>query len=493
MDTVFLKLVHMSAGAAWLVGAVIALRLCFRGVPKAIHCALWALVAVRLLCPVSIESSVSLVPDKIAGGEIVSSWMGTEEVEEDVLEAGSAGDTSQKVANDRQNVVYGTKATAISMLSKIWLAGAASMLLYAAVACLRLRSAVRLSIHARENIWRCERVDTPFVMGVFRPRIYLPLEMDERQTELVLAHERAHLRRGDHIWKLLGFALLSVYWFSPPIWVAYILFCRDMELACDEMAVSCMDTNGRKAYSMALLDNSASHRKSAVYPLAFGEVGVKRRIAAVLRYKKPAVIVTAASLLVFAVAAVCLLTDPASEGSSADAGGAAEEARESAVDAAEEDTLHDAFFNVLGYDGYVYVDDGGGVGHQIRTYYAISDNGDFPIAVSFGFGDAQDYAIDLDGDGITELITNVQYGGDGAQRVYVYRWRGDAIVRGELPTTMLPASFDDWGTNATWSEYVPENGIFRLHYAQKGGGMYAVWETNDLKDFVFYPFDPEFP
>ncbi|MBQ3496833.1 MAG: hypothetical protein IJA73_01780 [Oscillospiraceae bacterium] len=492
MEALFLKLLHMSVSAAWLVGAVIVLRLCFRGVPKAIHCALWALVAVRLLCPVSIESSVSLVPDEIAGGEIISSWMDTEDVGGDTT-APAAAELSQKEDGAEKDAVRGTENGLLSAVSKIWLAGAAAMLLYAAVTCHRIRSAVRLSIHTRENIWRCEQVDTPFVMGVFRPRIYLPLEMDERQTELVLAHERAHLRRGDHIWKLVGFVLLSVYWFSLPVWVAYILFCRDMELACDEMAVSCMDTNGRKAYSMALLDNSVPHRKSAVYPLAFGEVDVKRRIAAVLRYKKPAVLVTAAALLVFAVVAVCLLTDPASEGSSADIGGAAEKMHESAVDAAEEDALHDAFFNVLGYDGYVYVDDGGGVGHQLRTYYAVSDNGVFPIAVSFGFGDAEDYAVDLDGDGITELITNVQYGGDGAQRVYVYRWRGDAIVRGELPTTMLPASFDDWGANATWSEYVPENGVFRLHYAQKGGGMYAVWETNDLKDFVFYPFDPEFP
>ena len=242
-------------------------------------------------------------------------------------------------------------------------------------------------------------------------------------------------------------------------------------------------------YSTALLDCSIPHRKNAVCPIAFGELDVKRRIVSVLHYKKPTGLVFAAAVLVFVTAAVCLLTDPVSEEPSVDAADTAEDAGAATIGAAADDTFSD----VLGYDGYVRVDEGGGVGHQMRTYYAVSGGKEFPIAVSFGFGDAEDYAVDLDGDGITELITNVQYGGDGAQRVYVYRWRGDAIVRGELPTTMLPKSFDDWGANATWSEYVPENGVFRLHYAQKGGGMYAVWETNDLKDFVFYPFDPEFP
>lgn len=491
MSAVFLKLLQMSLAAAWSVAAVVLLRFFFKKAPKSIHCALWALVAIRLFCPVSVESGVSLVPDKIASGEIVSSRVNIEDTHTDALENGVVSGAFAPVEEEGASQGLGNRT--IVVLSGAWLAGTLGMLFYAAFSCLCICSAVKLSFHARENIWRCERVDTPFIFGVFHPRIYLPIEMDERQTELVLAHERAHLRRGDHVWKILGFILLSVYWFSPPVWVAYILFCRDMELACDEMVVSGMDACERKEYSMALLDCSIPHPKKAVYPLAFGELDVKRRIASVLRYKKPAAVVTAASLLVFAAAAVCLLTDPVSEESSADAGDTAEETHESAVDAAEEDTLHDAFFNVLGYDGYVYVDDGGGVGHQLRTYYAVSGGKEFPIAVSFGFGDAEDYAVDLDGDGITELITNVQYGGDGAQRVYVYRRKDGEILRGELPTTMLPKSFDDWGVNATWSEYLPESGFFRLHYAQKGGGEYAVWDTNDLGDFVFCPFDPYAP
>ena len=327
MSALFLKLLNMSIAAGWLVVAVIVLRLCLRKAPKAIHCALWALVAIRLLCPFSLESNFSLIPEEVANGSVVSEW--TDDYIDDIdihhpssvyydaaIGAGrepiSDGEGGYYVVtkHDQLGEPAAIENTVVPVLSWIWLAGVAALLLYAAISYLRIRSRVKVSLNWKDNIWRSEQVDSPFILGVIRPKIYLPFGMDEAQMEHVVAHEQAHLSRRDHWWKPLGFILLAVYWFNPLMWVAYILLCRDIELACDEKVIRDMGAQDKKAYSEALLACSVPRRMIAACPLAFGEVGVKKRIASVLHYKKPAFWILIVALVASVAVAVCFMTNP---------------------------------------------------------------------------------------------------------------------------------------------------------------------------------------
>ena len=327
MSAVFLKLLNMSIAAGWLVVAVIVLRLCLRKAPKAIHCALWALVAIRLLCPFSLESSFSLIPEGVANGSVVSEW--TDDYIDDIdihhpssvyydaaIGAGrepiSDGEGGYYVVtkHDQLGEPATIENTVVPVLSWVWLAGVAALLLYAAISYLRIRSRVKVSLNWKDNIWRSEQVDSPFILGVIRPKIYLPFGMDEAQMNHVVAHEQAHLSRRDHWWKPLGFILLAVYWFNPLMWVAYILLCRDIELACDEKVIRDMGAQDKKAYSEALLACSVPRRMIAACPLAFGEVGVKKRIASVLHYKKPAFWILIVALITSVAVAVCFMTNP---------------------------------------------------------------------------------------------------------------------------------------------------------------------------------------
>ena len=327
MSAVFLKLLNMSIAAGWLVVAVIVLRLCLKKAPKAIHCALWALVAIRLICPFSLESSFSLIPEEVANGSVVSEW--TDDYIDDIdihhpssvyydaaIGAGrepiSDGEGGYYVVtkHDQLGEPATIENTVVPVLSWVWLAGVAALLLYAAISFLRIRARVKVSLNWKDNIWRSEQVDSPFILGVFRPKIYLSFGMDEAQMSHVVAHEQAHLSRRDHWWKPLGFILLAVYWFNPLMWVAYVLLCRDIELACDEKVIRDMGAQDKKAYSEALLACSVPRRMIAACPLAFGEVGVKKRIASVLHYKKPAFWILIVALIASISVAVCFMTNP---------------------------------------------------------------------------------------------------------------------------------------------------------------------------------------
>lgn len=327
MGAVFLTLLYMSLAASALVVVVVVLRLLLKRAPKAIHCALWAMVALRLLLPVSVESSFSLIPQDVADRELLTEWqddyVGEVTIIHDVSTSYDAAIAAGRepfadgeggyyvvTAPDRLDAPDTVETAVLPILGWVWLAGCAAMLLYAAVSFFRIRRRVRLSAPLRDNIWRCEAVDSPFILGFFRPNIYLPYDMDEGQTQYVIAHEEAHLRRRDHWWKPLGFLLLAVYWFNPLLWVAYILLCRDIELACDERVIRDMDASAKKAYSEALLSCSLPRHMVAACPLAFGEVGVKKRIASVLHYKKPAFWVLVVAILACVVVAVCFLTNP---------------------------------------------------------------------------------------------------------------------------------------------------------------------------------------
>lgn len=313
MEAVFLSLVNRSITAGWLVLAVLALRLLLRRAPKSVLCAMWGLVGLRLLCPVSIESPLSLIPSvqtlpetvlTAAQPEIYSGVAVIDRVVNPVLTNTLAAAPGESV-NPAQ-VLAG-------MLPWIWLLGMVGMLGYALFTTLRLRRRVATAVRLEQGVKQSEYVKTPFVLGLIHPTIYLPFHMESADAVHVLAHERAHIRRGDPWWKMLGFVLLAIYWFHPLMWVAYFFLCRDMEAACDEAVIRGLSREGRQGYAAALLRLSAAVPGLHACPLAFGEVGVKARIKGVINYKKPGFWIVTVAVLAAIVVAVCFLTSPAVE------------------------------------------------------------------------------------------------------------------------------------------------------------------------------------
>lgn len=311
MAAVFLKLLNLSISASWLVLAVLALRLVLRRAPKWVNVLLWGMVALRLMLPFSIESALSLIPSaETVSPEVVqfdpapTITSGVEFIDNAVNPSLSESFAAAPLASVNPLYVW------IYLAGWVWLIGLAAMLAYALVSYLRLRRRVSVSLCVQENIYLCDAISSPFILGVVKPRIYLPSGLDEVQRQNVLSHERAHLARHDHWWKPLGFALLAVYWFNPVLWLAYALLCRDIELACDERVIRTMDESAVKTYSTVLLACSMPRKAVITCPLAFGEVGVKERVRNALHYKKPAFWVVAASVAVCIVVAVCFLTNP---------------------------------------------------------------------------------------------------------------------------------------------------------------------------------------
>ena len=311
MAAVFLKLLNLSISASWLVLAVLALRLISKRSPKWMNVLLWGMVALRLMLPFSIESALSLIPSaETLSPEVVrfdpapTITSGVEFIDNAVNPSLSESFAAAPLASVNPLYVW------TYLAGWVWLIGLGAMLLYALVSYLRLRRRVSVSLCVRENIYLCDAISSPFILGVVKPRIYLPSGLDEVQRQNVLSHERAHLARRDHWWKPLGFALLAVYWFNPVLWLAYALLCCDIELACDERVIRTMDESAVKTYSTVLLACSMPRKAVITCPLAFGEVGVKERVRNALRYKKPAFWVVAASVAVCVVVAVCFLTNP---------------------------------------------------------------------------------------------------------------------------------------------------------------------------------------
>lgn len=326
MSNLFLRLLNISITAGWIVLVVVLLRFVFKKAPKWMRVVLWGLVALRLLLPVSIESPLSLVPSEqtvsIATWTLPNTAVGTSEEgsaaqrttgERVVFQTGfpalnSAINPTMKQSYEHHSTVSTVKVVA----GWVWLAGVIGMLFYALISFLRLRHRVRASVLLEKGVYVCDEISDPFILGLIVPKIYLPSGMDEQTRAYVLAHEKAHLSRFDHIWKPLGFLLLSVYWFNPFLWLAYILLCRDIELACDEKVVKELDDTGKAAYSEALVTASVSRRSIAACPLAFGETGVKSRVKSVLNYKKPAFWIILVAILACIAVAVCFLTVPRS-------------------------------------------------------------------------------------------------------------------------------------------------------------------------------------
>ena len=302
----FSNVLNASICAGWLVLAILILRLLLKRSPKWVHVALWGIVALRLLMPFSIESPLSLIPS-------------SQTVSKEVLQAGPVPGAEpaylQVVTNPSLGGTVSVELdTSISSFqwslvewNLIWFAGMAVMAAYTLLSYLSLRRRLRTAVLLRENIWQCEAVHSPFVLGLVKPKIYLPFGMAD---PYVIAHERAHIRRRDHWWKPLGFLLLTVHWFNPLIWLAYILLCRDIELACDEKVIAQLGNAQRADYSQALVACSVRRFRIAACPLAFGEVGVKERVKSIMNYRKPTFWIMVAAAAVCVTAAVCFLTDP---------------------------------------------------------------------------------------------------------------------------------------------------------------------------------------
>lgn len=300
LSEAFLKILNMSITASWVILITILLRLLLRKAPKAIVCFLWLFVAIRLICPFSVESVFSLIPvsEPISLGTIYS---------------------TEATVNAGQSNIGNTVSVPISPMQLVqvifpilWAIGMVVLLIFALISYLRLRKKVGMTVPYRDHIFLCDTIPSPFILGIFFPKIYLPSDLTENQIFYALAHEQAHLSRKDYLWKPLGYLLLVVHWFNPLCWIGYMLLCRDIEFACDEKAIRSLLFEEKRAYSQALLDCSVSRHTTIACPLAFGEVDVKARVKNVLHYKKPALWVVGGAAIVCAITAVCLLTNPRS-------------------------------------------------------------------------------------------------------------------------------------------------------------------------------------
>ncbi len=315
MDVIFLKLLNMSITAGWLILAVLCIRLIFRKMPKWISCLLWGIVAIRLLCPFSVESRFSILPSTepiksstVVEGEVqnyipsIDSHLTiVENTINPILTETFAYDESESTAP--LQVVTHTAGF-------VWLCGMILLIIFAIVSIIRLHKLVSEAVCVKDNIYICDAVKSPFILGVVRPRVYLSSALSEKEINYIIAHEYAHLKRKDHLWKALGYLSLCIYWFNPLCWVAYALLCKDIELACDEKVAKDMTLQEKKEYSKVLLSCARQRRLIMVCPLAFGEVGVKERVKSVLNYKKPTLWIIIAVAAVLVIVAICFLTNP---------------------------------------------------------------------------------------------------------------------------------------------------------------------------------------
>ena len=310
MLEIFLKIINMSISASYIVLAVLLLRLLLKKAPKWITVVLWGIVAVRLVCPFSIESVLSLIPSS----EVVSPDI--------MMDRTPEINTGIPIINQVINPVIsgsftpdpGTSANPLQLwiptFAVIWIVGMVALLIYTVISYVKVKRKIGTAVLLRDNVYQSENVVSPFVLGMIKPKIYLPFNMNEKDVEHVVAHEMSHIRRKDHLWKPLGFLLLTLHWFNPLMWLGYVLLCRDIELACDEKVIKELDHDARADYSQALLTCSVNRRMIAACPLAFGEVGVKDRVKSVLNYKKPAFWIIIAAVVACVAVAVCFLTNP---------------------------------------------------------------------------------------------------------------------------------------------------------------------------------------
>lgn len=637
MTELFLKIINMSLSASLIVLVILILRLILKKAPKWVYVLLWGIVAVRLICPFTFESPASLVPDTIGTGEIVSELMDDYIGDVDIHRSDSVyydaaiGAGREPIPDGEGGYYVVTKHgqlgepstvenSVVPVLSVAWAIGMVLMALYTAISYWCLRRSIDTAVHCKDNIFQSENVGSPFVLGIFRPKIYLPFRMDERNLKYVIAHEQAHIRRKDHWWKPLGFLLLTIHWFNPLMWLAYVLLCRDIELSCDERVIKELGNEQKADYTQALVSCSVSRRTVAACPLAFGEVGVKERVKSVMNYRKPAFWVVAVAVVACVVVAVCFLTNPKKEVpegielADLDGDGVSEQLLTEELTPNERYAVQiiradgsvlwstelglsnsewDAYFlyqdngvnGILrynpamsqGYADYSYelytfpngvqttyasekaefntnpdsvnpwpaeaeafaeevnellshskllISTLDGELHQygdtdivwncesplsgdstqavpvgelmgldcwyteeemfphfiVRTYYTMVPGSDTPLGIAESFRltdnlgyETGDHIVDPDGDGVTELVCNCQYGADGAWRVYIFRRNGEQIERGEINRAMMKdllTDWKEWGANSHIEWYNADTRMLEMHYDTGNG-----WKT----------------
>lgn len=310
MEQVFITLLNASITAGYLVLAVLLLRPILKKAPKFIRCILWGLVGIRLVLPFSLESILSLIPNaEPIPSEIVTTATPTVQTGLTFFNHAVNPILIQSMAPAPTDTVTPMQIF-MGIAWKVWLAGMIAMVIYSVFSFLLLKRKLREGVTEGGNIWLCDRISSPFLLGLFRPRIYLPSDLADADKDYVLAHERAHIRRKDHWWKPLGFLLLTVYWFNPLMWVAYIFLCRDIEFACDEKVIKELGDDHKASYSQSLIRCSVPKKMISACPVAFGEEGIKGRIKSVLNYKKPAFWIILIAIFLCIVVAVCFLTNP---------------------------------------------------------------------------------------------------------------------------------------------------------------------------------------
>ena len=310
MSELFLKIINMSISASWLVLAVLILRFVLKKAPKWINVLLWGIVAIRLICPFSFESTLSLIPS----AETIPLNIGMDTTPTINSGISAINNAVNPIISQSNTPMAGASVNllqiTIGIYEYIWIFGMIALALYTAISYWRLRRKVDTAVRYKDNIFQSENVSFPFVLGIIKPRIYLPFKMNGQYLEYVVAHEQAHICRKDHWWKPLGFLLLMIHWFNPLMWLAYVLLCRDIELACDEKVIKELGNEQRGDYTQALVACSVNRRMLAACPLAFGEVSVKERVKSVMNYKKPAFWVIIIAVIICVGVAACFLTNP---------------------------------------------------------------------------------------------------------------------------------------------------------------------------------------
>ena len=304
MDKLFITIVNNGLVASWIILAVIVLRKLLNRIPKWVNCLLWGLVAIRLAIPFSIESIFSLIPSAKpvpADIEYAKIPNAVNTVINPVLENHFAVKEIASV-NPIQVIIF--------ISSYIWMIGVIGLLIYAFVSFIMLKRQVKNAQAIDKGIFRSGTIDSPFILGFVKPSIYIPDYLDDEAYICVTEHEKAHIKRGDFIWKPFGFLILSVYWFNPLCWFAYIMLCKDIEYACDEKVTKDKDKNWKATYCQVLLDCSSKRKMIAACPVAFGEVSVKDRIKFVIRYKKPTLGMIVLAFVACIAVGICFLTNP---------------------------------------------------------------------------------------------------------------------------------------------------------------------------------------
>lgn len=333
MGTIFFKVIEMSTAAVMLMIAVVFIRIPLKKAPKWFMGLLWAIVALRLMVPVQITAHVGFMPDF---GNVIENFFSNDEVATketadltdapiaisggiydtmDITNKSESLTTAPEIADqsNAQAELLQNEAGIPAFFVVIWLIGMLGVLAYGAFSYIVIKRKTSASIRyiSGERIYVCDEIDTPFIFGVFKPAIYMPSGLDARTIKNVLVHEKVHLQRFDHIRKQLGFMILAVHWFNPLVWLSYILFCRDIELACDERVIARMNLRQKRSYAKSLLDCSTGRRLVFAYPLAFGEVGVGTRVRQIFNYKRPTAWLVTLLIVVCSALSICSFTKAA--------------------------------------------------------------------------------------------------------------------------------------------------------------------------------------